>query len=189
MSIQPFPSSTELDSLSDEACREALAPLFEGAGGFLSRLVANRPFGSDQGLIDAAYGVARELPEAEAVELVNAHPRIGSAPASMSTMSRSEQGYEGEEAEPGGDEAWVDEELAGMNEVYEDRFGFRYTVFVAGRPRSAIIPLLEMSLRNDRDAELRRAVMDCVAIGEDRLWTLRGGRPDEEADELGEGEP
>jgi 2-oxo-4-hydroxy-4-carboxy--5-ureidoimidazoline (OHCU) decarboxylase len=169
-----FPSVAELDGLSAADCLEALAPLFEGARGFLGRLVAQRPFGDDEGLIGAAYQVGRELPDAEAVELVNAHPRIGSTPAGMSSMSRSEQGYD-EKAEAGrGEEPWVDEELRGLNEVYEARFGFRYVVFVAGRPRSEIIPLIEIALRNNRDAELRRAMMDCVAIAEDRLRTVRG---------------
>ena len=178
MSSPPFPSIGELDGLSEDACRAALAPLFEGAKSFIARLVAARPFGDEQGLIDAAYQVGRELPETDAVELVNAHPRVGSGPASMSPMSQVEQGYDATDGDADAEEPWVDEELGGLNEVYEERFGFRYVVFVAGRPRSAILPLIEMSLRNDREAELRRAVMDCVAIAEDRLWTLRGGRPD-----------
>jgi 2-oxo-4-hydroxy-4-carboxy--5-ureidoimidazoline (OHCU) decarboxylase len=163
-----FPSVSDLDKLPADACAAALAPLFEGAHAFVTRLVASRPWGDDEGLIDAAYQTARELPDAEAVELVNAHPRIGSDPSGMSRMSKSEQGFDGGPDEP----AWVDEELAGMNEVYEDRFGFRYVTFVAGRPREQVIPLIEASLRNDREAELRRAVADCVAIAEDRLRTL-----------------
>jgi OHCU decarboxylase len=174
-----FPSPTDLDRLPPEACQAELAPLFEGAPRFVARLVAARPFGDDHGLIAAGYQVARELPDEEAVELVNAHPRIGSEPQSMSRMSQREQGYEsGVEDEEGSGEAepaWVNEELAGLNEVYEERFGFRYVIFVAGRPRSEIIPLLETSLRNDREAELRRAVSECVAIAEDRLRTMRAG--------------
>jgi 2-oxo-4-hydroxy-4-carboxy--5-ureidoimidazoline (OHCU) decarboxylase len=182
--VAGFPTASELDGLSEEACRSALAPLFEGAPGFIGRLTAQRPFGDDHGLIAAAYQVGHELPEPDAIELVNAHPRIGSAPAGMSRMSRGEQGYGDADAieTAGGEPAWVDEELQGLNEVYEGRFGFRYVVFVAGRPRSEIIPLIEISLRNERDAELRRAVLDCVAIAEDRLRTMRGVTDDEDSD-------
>jgi 2-oxo-4-hydroxy-4-carboxy-5-ureidoimidazoline decarboxylase len=60
-----------------------------------------------------------------------------------------------------------------MNELYEQRFGFRYVIFVAGRPKTAIPALLEVALRNDREAELRRAVDDAVDIAADRLHTLR----------------
>ena len=182
-----FPSVEDLDRLPPAACQAELARLFEGAPRFTTRLAAARPFGSDEAIIARAYEVARDLPEDEAVELVNAHPRLGSDPGAMSTTSRAEQGYASAAGAPaqdvgddeadapnGGEPAWVDEELGGLNEVYERAFGFRYVVFVAGRPREALIPLLEISLRNDRDAELRRAVGDCIAIAEDRLRRARG---------------
>ena len=188
----PFPAVSDLDLLPPEAAAAELAPLFEGAPRFLARLVEARPFGDDAGLADAALEVGRGLPEEEAIELVNAHPRLGADAAAVSAMSRAEQGYEredatalgdaGDESEPQGEPPWIAEELAGLNEVYETRFGFRYAVFVAGRPRSAMIPLIEMALHNDRDAELRRAVDDCVRIAMDRLLTLRGGPPPEPED-------
>jgi len=68
----------------------------------------------------------------------------------------------------------ADAELAMLNELYEQRFGFRYVVFVAGRPRDEIVPLLERALVNDREAELRRAVDDAIYIAGDRLRRLRG---------------
>ena len=61
-----------------------------------------------------------------------------------------------------------------LNELYEQRFGFRYVVFVAGRPRDEIVPLLERALVNDREAELRRAIDDAIYIAGDRLRQLRG---------------
>ena len=61
-----------------------------------------------------------------------------------------------------------------LNELYEQRFGFRYVVFVAGRPKTEIVPLLEHALREDRGAELRRAVDDAIYIAADRLRRLRG---------------
>jgi 2-oxo-4-hydroxy-4-carboxy--5-ureidoimidazoline (OHCU) decarboxylase/GNAT superfamily N-acetyltransferase len=66
------------------------------------------------------------------------------------------------------------EELQMLNELYEQRFGFRYVVFVAGRPKTEIVPLLERALQGDRDAELRRAVDDAIYIAGDRLRRLRG---------------
>jgi 2-oxo-4-hydroxy-4-carboxy-5-ureidoimidazoline decarboxylase len=61
-----------------------------------------------------------------------------------------------------------------LNELYEQRFGFRYVVFVAGRPKTEIVPLLERALHEDRDTELRRAVDDAIYIAGDRLRKLRG---------------
>jgi 2-oxo-4-hydroxy-4-carboxy--5-ureidoimidazoline (OHCU) decarboxylase/GNAT superfamily N-acetyltransferase len=169
-----FPAMRDLDLLPPEACAAQLAPLFEGAPRFVARLVNARPFGDDEGLLDAARGVARGLPDDEAVELVNAHPRIGADPAAISPMSHREQGYD-EDGEGSGEEAWVGEELAMLNEAYERIFGFRFTVFVAGRTRAEIIPLIESGLRNEREVELRRALDDDVAIAADRLGSLRSG--------------
>lgn len=170
---QPFPRIEDLDLLPAEAfVREATA-LFEGAPRFLAGLAAERPFGRDERLVEAAFEVAHGMPEEERVELVEAHPRIGAPPEEVSDASYEEQGYQAESPEDT-ETARAYEELAMLNQVYEERFGFRYVVFVAGRPKSEIVPLLEHALRNERDAELRRAVDDAIYIAGDRLRKLRG---------------
>ncbi len=110
----------------------------------------------------------------EQVELLNAHPRIGADPATVSPQSHAEQGYD---EEPGPDQSWIADELVALNEAYEGHFGFRFVVFVAGRPRADIIPILEHALRADRDEELRRGLDDVVLIAHDRWEKLRGPRP------------
>ena len=137
-----------------------------------------RPFGSEDELVDAARGVARSMPRDEQVELLNGHPRIGADPAAVSSMSFEEQGYD---EPPPDDEAWVADELEALNEAYEERFGFRYVVFVAGRPRSEILALLERAVAADPDEELRRGLDDTILIAADRMRTLRG--PDRLAEE------
>ncbi len=160
--------------MAPDAFASAVAPLFEGAPGYVRRLADARPFETEDGLFDAARGVAREMPEPEQVELLNAHPRIGADPATVSTQARTEQGYD---AEAGPDESWIADELVALNEAYEGLFGFRFVVFVAGRPRADIIPILEHALRAERDEELRRGLDDVVLIARDRWEKLRGPRP------------
>ncbi len=58
-----------------------VAPLFEGAPAFLDRLAAARPFESYAALWPRALEIARSMPEAEQLELINAHPRLGAPPA------------------------------------------------------------------------------------------------------------
>jgi 2-oxo-4-hydroxy-4-carboxy--5-ureidoimidazoline (OHCU) decarboxylase len=160
-----------LDALDDEACAAALAPLFEGAPRFLARLCAARPFTDAPTLLDRAREVARTMPEDEQVELVDAHPRLGAPPGSVSAASLVEQGYD----QPGAGEAAeserrrVDAELARLNAAYEARFGFRYCVFVASRPRAALLPELVAALDADRASELARALEAVVDIAEDRF--------------------
>lgn len=172
-----IPGADALNALSADAFAGVLAPLFEGAPGFLGRLAAARPFDSDEGIFAAARETAAAAPEAELLELLDAHPRIGASQGEMSELSRGEQ-----DDDAGSDESLA-QELADLNAAYERRFGFRYVVFVAGRPRAAIVPLMEVALRNERDAELRRGVDDAIYIAADRLRSIRGEPAgDEEAD-------
>ena len=55
-----------------------------------------------------------------------------------------------------------------MNHEYEQRFGFRFVVFVNGRPKSAILEVLRERLRNARDAELQTGLHDMFLIARDR---------------------
>jgi 2-oxo-4-hydroxy-4-carboxy--5-ureidoimidazoline (OHCU) decarboxylase/GNAT superfamily N-acetyltransferase len=176
-----FPEMQDIDRLPLEAARAQVALLFEGAPRFVDLLIGARPLTDDQEFVGIARRLARELPDEDAVELVNAHPRIGADPASLSPMSSAEQGVpEDGDGESAAEEPWVAEELAILNEAYERIFGFRFTVFVAGRPKAEVIPLIEAGLRNDREAELRRAVDDCVGIAADRLWKMRSTQPEPE---------
>ena len=76
-----------LDELDDAACAGALAPLFEGAPRFLARLVGARPFGDEATLFERAREIAHAMPEVEQVELIDAHPRLGAPPGSVSALS------------------------------------------------------------------------------------------------------
>ena len=150
-----------LDALPDDAFVAAAAPWFEGAPRFLARLAADRPFGDVATLFARAEAIALSMPEDEQTELINAHPRLGAPPATVSADSFREQGYDRETTE-------AIAELGRLNAEYEARFGFRYCVFVAGRPRTALVPVLRGALAADRDAEIRRAIHDVVAIAQDR---------------------
>jgi len=150
-----------LDSLPDDAFIAAVAPWFEGAPRFLRRLAAARPFGDESTLFARAADIARAMPEDEQLELIDAHPRLGAPPATVSAASFREQGYDRETA------ASI-EELDRLNAIYEGRHGFRFCVFVNGRSRPELVPILEAALTADRGAEIGRALDDVIAIARDR---------------------
>jgi 2-oxo-4-hydroxy-4-carboxy-5-ureidoimidazoline decarboxylase len=162
-----------LDAVDGEAFRAAVGPWFEGAPRFLERLAAARPFGSADELFARAKAIALSMPEVEQIELLDAHPRLGAPPASLSAASFVEQGYDHEAAEAVASEieserARVAGELDRLNAEYEARHGFRYCVFVAGRSREALLPGFRAALDADRQSELARGVADVVAIARDR---------------------
>lgn len=181
-----LPPIGELDELGADAFVEALAPLFEDAPGFVARLSLDRPFGSYRALLDRARLVALTMPEPEQIALLDAHPRMGAPPATVSALSFREQGYDREatldsagpapeladtaDAEAGRQQLVID--LERLNAAYEARFGFRFVVHVAGRSRVEIARLMESHLFAGREEEKQRALNDVVSIARDRLARL-----------------
>jgi len=131
--------------------------LFEGSTPLARRLGAAGPFPEPMAMIEAAYAALGDLDEADKIDTINAHPRIGENPASLSRLSRAEQGDD------------VRPELARLNAAYEARFGFRFVVFVNGRPKSEIVEVLKERMNNDRDQELAAGLRAVVDIARARL--------------------
>ena len=114
------------------------------------------------------------MPEAEQIELIDAHPRLGAPPATVSKLSFGEQGYDRDlaatlAADAARERDRLATELERLNRAYEARFGFRYCVFVAGRSRSELLPEMNAALARERDSELHRALDAVVDIAADRL--------------------
>jgi 2-oxo-4-hydroxy-4-carboxy--5-ureidoimidazoline (OHCU) decarboxylase len=132
---------------------DELAELFEGRTVLVDRLAG----------VDDPLGRAREiaagLSSPEQKEVLDAHPRIG-ARAGLSKRSSAEQGAD--------DDPDVLRELAELNAAYEDRFGFRFVVFVNRRPRREILPVLRERLTRTREQELATGVDELVQIAIDR---------------------
>jgi len=131
---------------------EQLAELFEGR----TRLVEKLAERDDP--LPSAHEVIAELNEDEKLEALNAHPAIGAK--NLSARSAAEQGSD--------DDPETHAELERLNAEYEERFGFRFVVFVNRRPKSEIVPILRERLRRSREQELDTAVQELVAIAEDR---------------------
>jgi 2-oxo-4-hydroxy-4-carboxy--5-ureidoimidazoline (OHCU) decarboxylase len=129
-----------------------LAELFEGHTRLVERLA-----GHDDPL-GAAPQVIGELSEPEKLEALNAHPAIGAG--NLSGRSAAEQGA-------GGDPVTLTE-LAYLNQVYEEKFGFRFVVFVNRRSKEEILEVLRQRLERTREEELDTALEELVAIAEDR---------------------
>ncbi len=134
---------------------EELAELFEGHTRFVERLaVLDDP-------LEHAREVASALTDDEKKEVLDAHPAIGAKPTSE--RSRREQGTD--------DDPEVLAELAALNAAYEERFGFRFVVFVNGRPRREIVPVLRERMMRSREEELQTAVDELVQIAINRWRT------------------
>ena len=126
---------------------EELTPLFSGRTRLVDELAAR----ADP--LTVAEEVALSLPEADQVAALATHPRIGEP-------SEEQRGAEPE----------VLAELARLNDEYERRFGFEFVVFVDGRTRAELLPVLRERLENTRGEELETGLRALCAIARDR-WT------------------
>ena len=135
---------------------DELAELFEGRTTLVERLAETEdPLGR------ADEVVVRGWTRTEKVEALAAHPAIGQR-SGLSERSAAEQGSDADPA--------VLSELAYLNQVYEEKFGFRFVVFVDGRPKREILEVLRARIANTREQELDTGCRELVAIARDR-WT------------------
>ncbi len=133
---------------------EQLAELFEGETPLVERLAEiEEP-------LERAGDVIAALSEDEKLQALNAHPAIGAK--RLSLRSAGEQGSDSDPA--------VLSELAYLNQVYEEKFGFRFVVFVAGRSKREILQVLGERIGRTREEELDAGLEELVAIARDR-WT------------------
>jgi 2-oxo-4-hydroxy-4-carboxy-5-ureidoimidazoline decarboxylase len=165
-------SIAELNALPRAEFVVALRPLFEAADPLADALYAARPFRSYQSLLDEAEALLATLPAAEQVEVLNAHPRIGARPDQVSAQSYREQGYDRESAVEPDELSRTYAELEQLNTAYEDKFGFRFIVFVNGRSKAEVLDVLRQRLHGTPDDERRTAMHDMLAIARDRLRRL-----------------
>jgi 2-oxo-4-hydroxy-4-carboxy--5-ureidoimidazoline (OHCU) decarboxylase len=131
---------------------DQLAELFDGRTRLVERLAEL------EDPLEAAADVVRSVPEDELLEALAAHPAIGAK--ALSERSAREQGPD--------ESAVIETELAYLNRVYEEKFGFRFVVFVNRRPKAAILDVLRDRLQHTREEELETAAGELIAIARDR---------------------
>ena len=135
---------------------EQLAELFEARTRFVELLATvEDPLGQ-------ARELAYELTDDEKKDVLDAHPAIGAR--ATSARSAREQGTD--------DDPDVLAELEALNRAYEEKFGFRFVVFVNRRPRREIAPILRERLERTRAEELQTGVDELIQIAVDRWRSL-----------------
>ena len=146
-----------------------MRPLWEDAGPLADRLVGHGVASWEEHVAAAEAEIAG-MDDATRAELLGAHPRIGADPtvlAARSPLSWSEQGGAAT-TDPATLAA-----LDAANDAYEQRFGFPFVHWVAGRSKAEMLVVLEGRLRRDRATELDAGCAALVAIARDRLAHLR----------------
>ncbi|RHZ68899.1 hypothetical protein Glove_292g67 [Diversispora epigaea] len=184
--LPSLPPISELNLQDYDTFKSSINILFEPSPPLAIILYNFRPFESYTSLISTATKKIFEngsLTYKQKLEIINAHPRLGENKKNLSTMSLKEQGYSKTSSNELNEEVnkktsndlseVVNKKLRELNEEYEQKYGFKFVVFVNGRTREEIIPILEEKIKNgNKEDELNRGLEDMMKIAFDRLKKL-----------------
>lgn len=159
-----------LNKLSDERARAALERCC-GSSRWVSAMLAERPFGSDQRVFEAARENWDRLTPTDWLEAFAHHPRIGDR-AADAVQTHTADLSQREQSGMQHAQAGVRAALAEGNIAYEERFGHVFLICATGRTPDELLVALQTRLTNDPETELRIAADEQARITELRLKGL-----------------
>src|ERR1035438_10370629 len=124
-----------------------------------------RPFSSVREMHADATDLLKELSEADWKEAFSTHPRIGET-SGASKWSRQEQRSVDSAAQQ------VLAELAELNQLYFEKFGYIYIVCATGKSAAEMLESLQQRLTHDPQTELLYAAAEQTKITHLRLDKL-----------------
>lgn len=132
---------------------------------WVAAVAAGRPYPDLASLLAASATVFDTLGWDQLALALDAHPRIGQRPAGAdreASWSRREQaGVSG-----------AAEELAEVNQAYEERFGFLFLIFASGKSAEQILAAARQRLGNDDVTERQQVHRELGKIVRLRLERL-----------------
>jgi len=157
------------NQLDNDAAAALIAPCV-AIPAWTAALVQGRPYAELPALLNAAREAAQTWGEAELVQALSAHPRIGERPVGQqahAALSRQEQGAVNTS------DARLAQALREGNARYEARFGRVFLIRAKGRSGEAILAALEQRLQNNDAQEVAESL---AQLREITLLRLEGGR-------------
>lgn len=141
------------------------------AGAFVDRLASERPFAPASRLFARAGEVIAGLSQADLMEALAAHPRLGERASGGSQEARWSAG------EQAGAAAASEETLAALaqaNREYEEKFGFVFLFCATGKTAAEMLAAARERLQHAKDQELRVAAEELGKIARLRLRKIVG---------------
>ncbi|KAI8816095.1 Oxo-4-hydroxy-4-carboxy-5-ureidoimidazoline decarboxylase [Fimicolochytrium jonesii] len=166
-----LPAIADFNTLPPPDFNSIISLLFEPAPPLAKALYAARPFDSYDRLLQQTDAILHKLSPEDKLIVINAHPRIGEKKTNLSAMSLKEQGYTSATAQqPNEEDPQVMARLKELNNKYEAKYGFKFVVFVNGRSKEEIVPVMEQRLKDGtKEREMETGLRDMVSIARDRL--------------------
>jgi OHCU decarboxylase len=136
---------------------------------------ARRPFASVDEVFRTADDVWASLGPDDWHEAFAHHPRIGERRSAVVQDARAASWSAGEQAGVASAKGPLKDDLASVNQAYEERFGHIYIVCAAGKTAAELLAIARERLSNAPDVELRVAAEEQRKITRLRLQKLISG--------------
>lgn len=162
---------SEFDDLSDGAAAQLLTSCC-GAKGWVGGMLARRPFGAMEQLLDAADELWLGLSESDWREAFDHHPRIGTRTSAAPQDTRARTWSSQEQAGMDAASTATRERLRAANALYEARFGYICIICAAGRSADELLSITHARLANEPAAEIHIAAEEQRRITRLRLARL-----------------
>jgi 2-oxo-4-hydroxy-4-carboxy-5-ureidoimidazoline decarboxylase len=155
---------SDLNQMGQEPFVAALGAIFEETPAIAQQAWLARPFVDVADLHGKMVAVVHQMPAADQLTLIRAHPDLGSrvkmAPASIQ-----------EQAGVGLDRLSPEEfdRFQGLNEAYKARFGFPFIIAVKHQTKASILAAFTQRLENSPATEQQQALAEIAQIARLRL--------------------
>jgi OHCU decarboxylase len=171
MPIYPYKRLAWLNELSRAKAEAAFLDCC-GSTEWARRMAEDRPFVMIEQLFGAACRVWLSLSTADHLEAFAAHPKIGSTNAADAQKKTAAAWSRDEQSAVTKSTKKLLGQLADCNRLYEQRFGFIFIVFAAGKTADEMLAVCKARLGNSVETELQIAAEEQQKITELRLTKL-----------------
>ena len=160
-----------LNNLDTATARDALRQCC-AAEGWVTAMLAARPFQHEAALMQAAADIWWSLGEADWSEAFASHPRIGDLDSLRAKFAGTRGWAEREQAAVEVASEATLRQLAQRNREYEDKFGYIFILCASGKTADQMLAILNDRLRNSPATEVRIAAQEQLSITQLRLSKL-----------------
>ncbi len=143
-----------------------------GSQAWARKMAEARPFADVTALLNQADQIWQNLEPEDWLEAFAAHPKIGARKAAPLQQAQSAEWSRGEQSGARTANESVLDELAGVNRLYEDKFGYIFIICATGKSAEEMLDICCERLGNDADLEIRMAAEEQRKITEIRLKKL-----------------
>ena len=140
-----------------------------GSTRWVDAMLADRPFGSMQRLLETADAAWRACSPDDWKEAFSHHPRIGERNLQQAGFASTRHLSETEQAGVAGVAEDVIADLEEANRLYENRFGYVFIVCATGKSAAEMLALLRVRLSNELATEIQIAAAEQAKITALRL--------------------